>query len=118
MRDLIDLPDLLIYLTAEGLLTSDDNQKLKITPPDYTRSDVIRELAYLIERKGENRLVKFMSALRKSASQGDQPGHQELLQLLEEDLAHEPQPNPRDCVAEVILYSLCDRQFYSTVVYM
>ena len=94
MRGLIDLPDLLINLISECLLASDDTEKLRIAPPHYTHSDVIRELVCLIERKGENGLVKFMSALRKSASQGDQPGHQELLQLLEDDLAREPQPVP------------------------
>ena len=87
MIKLIDLPDLLIYLIPEGLLTSDDIEKLKIAPhPHYTRSDAIYDLAHLIERKGENGLVKFISALRKSTSAGNQPGHQELLQLLEDDL--------------------------------
>ena len=86
MRDLIDLDDLLIYLTAECLLTRDDTEKLNVVPPHNTRNIVIRALADLIERKGENGLVKFMSALRKSASQDNQPGHQELLQLLEDDL--------------------------------
>ena len=86
MRDLIDLDDLLIYLYAECLLTRDDIEKLKVVPPHSTRNVVIRELAHLIERKGENGLVKFMSALRKSASEHNQPGHRDLLQLLEDDL--------------------------------
>ena len=86
MRDLIDLDDLLIYLYAECLLTRDDIEKLKVIPSYNTRNDVILKLADLIERKGEKGLVKFMSALRKSASQGYQPGHRDLLKLLEDDL--------------------------------
>ena len=86
MRDLIDLDDLLIYLHGECLLTDDDADKLKVVPPLSTCSVVIRELAHLIKRKGENGLVKFMSALRKSASEHNQPGHGDLLQLLEDDL--------------------------------
>ena len=100
MRDLIDLDDLLIFLHAECLLTDDDTDKLKVVPPHNTRNVVIRELAHLIKRKGENGLVKFMSALRKSASQDNQPGHQELLQLLKGDLG--PSTESSDCSSSPI----------------
>ena len=49
-------------------------------------SDEVHRLAELIQSKGDEGLKKFMSALEKSSNQGNQPGHQKLLQILECDL--------------------------------
>ena len=86
MRDLLDLDDLTLYLRAEGVLTEDEMAKLDVVPPHNTPNKVIQTLACLIKQKGETGLEKFMSALRRSTEIGHQPGHLELLQILESQL--------------------------------
>lgn len=87
MRKLVDLEDLKLYLIAEGALTDNDMAKLEILPPYNTPDKVFQTLALLMRQKGSRGLQKFMTALRRSVSGGNQPGHKELLQILEEGLA-------------------------------
>ena len=85
MIKLLDIDDLVIYLKAENILTISDQDRLKVTP-SYTHNAAISALADIIKRKGSSGLDRFMSALRRSANEGNQPGHLELLQKLEQSL--------------------------------
>ena len=84
MVQLIDLSNLQVYLAPECLLTPSDQDKLTVTP-HHTKEDAIYTLARLIQQKGSTGIEKFLSALRRSASSDNQPGHLELLQILEKD---------------------------------
>jgi len=74
-----------MYLIAEEFLSDDDMEKLKSNPPHYVGSQIVETLVKLVRKKGQRGLEKFLSALRKSANAGNQPGHEELLQLLENE---------------------------------
>ena len=72
-----------MFLRAEEFLSDDDMAKLQSNPPHYVGSQVVETLVMLVRKKGQKGLEKFLSALRNSANAGNQPGHEELLQLLE-----------------------------------
>ena len=83
--ELLNIESVCVYLRAEGFLSDNDMEKLNPNPPRYVGSQIVETLAVLVRKKGQTGLEKFLSALRKSANTGDQPGHEELLQLLEND---------------------------------
>ena len=76
-----------MYLIAEEFLSDDDMEKLTPNPPHYVGSQIVETLVKIVKGKGERGLEKFLSALRKSVNAGYQPGHKELLGLLEKDLS-------------------------------
>ena len=81
--ELLNVDLLRVYLRAEEFLSDDDMERLSPYPPHYVGSQIVEELVKLVQKKGEVGLEKFLSALRKSANAGNEPGHEELLQLLE-----------------------------------
>ena len=89
---LLNIESIRTHLIVEGLLdlSEDDMEKVTPNPPHYVHSQVVETLVDRVkikERKGEKGLKKFLSALRKSVDAGYQPGHEELLELLEKDLS-------------------------------
>jgi len=83
--ELLDIGSLCVFLIAEEFLSDDDMEKLKSNPPDYVGSQVVETLVKIVRKKGQKGLKKFLTALRESANAGNQPGHEELLQLLENE---------------------------------
>ena len=82
---LLNIESIRMYLIAEEFLSEDDMEKLTPNPPHYVGSQIVETLVKIVKRKGERGLEKFLSALRKSVDDGYQPGHEELLELLEKD---------------------------------
>ena len=80
---LLNIDSLRMFLIAEEFLSDDDMEKLNPHPPHYVGSQIVETLVKLVRKKGQRGLEKFLSALRKSANAGNQPGHEELLQILE-----------------------------------
>ena len=84
MRDLVDLSDLLLYLSEETdgtFLTPEENQLLRrngCTINNEKTDDLIR----IIPSKGKNGLPAFMKALKRS----EHGGHKELYDILLKDL--------------------------------
>ena len=105
MRELITLDDLSLYIRAEGLLTESEMALLQECPPHNSRDRVIQTLATLIKKKGRIGLDRFMSALKKSADNG-QIGHQELLQLLEDNRCRATLAAPPCVIANVEDYEM------------
>ena len=85
--DLLKIESIRVYLIAEEFLSNDDMEKLTPNPPHYVGSQIVETLVKIVKGKGERGLEKFLSALRKSVNAGYQPGHEELLGLLERDLS-------------------------------
>ena len=83
--ELLNIESLRVFLRAEEFLSDDDMEKLKSNPPHYVGSQIVEELVTLVRKKGQKGLEKFLSALRKSANAGNQPGHEELLQLFDSE---------------------------------
>ena len=99
--DLLNIESIRTHLIVEGLLdlSEDDIGKLTPNPPLYIHSQIVETLVNLVkikEKKGEKGLEKFLSALRKSVDAGYQPGHEELLKLLEKDLSSTKQSTEVD----------------------
>ncbi len=85
MKQLIDLDNLKIYMRSEGLLTDNDMSRLQVLPPHNTPDRVIHTLASIVQQKGQAGLTRFMAALRRSADEEQQSGHDELHQILKKD---------------------------------
>ena len=104
--DLLNIKSIRTYLIGVGFLdlSEDDIEKLTPNPPHYVHSQIVETLVNLViikERKGEKGLEKFLSALRKSVDAGYQPGHEELLELLEKDLSSTKQSTEMNASQEV-----------------
>ena len=82
---LLDIDSLRVFLRAEEFLSDDDMEMLNPQRPDYVGSKIVEQLVKLVRKKGQKGLEKFFSALRKSTSEDNQPGHEELLQLFENE---------------------------------
>jgi len=82
---LLDIGSLRVFLIAEEFLSDDDMEKLQSNPPHYVGSEIVETLVKIVRKKGQKGLKKFLTALRESANAGNQPGHEELLQLLENE---------------------------------
>ena len=80
---LLNIESIRVYLIAEEFLSEDDMEKLTPNPPHYVGSQIVETLVKIVKRKGGRGLEKFLSALKKSVDAGNQPGHEELLELLE-----------------------------------
>ena len=83
--ELLNIETLRVYLRAEAFLSDDDMEKLIPHPPHYVGSQIIETLVKLVKGKGKMGFKKFLSALKKSVDAGNQPGHEELLEILEKD---------------------------------
>ena len=83
--ELLNIESLRVFLRAEEFLSDDDMEKLNPHPPHYVGSQIVETLVKLARKKGQSGLEKFLSALRKSANAGNQPGHEQLLELLENE---------------------------------
>ena len=91
-----------MYLIAEEFLSDDDMEKLIPNPPHYVGSQIVETLVKIVKRKGEKGVEKFLSALRKSVNDGYQPGHEELLELLENDCLNTKQSPEMDLPLEEV----------------
>ena len=76
----LDLDVLSTYLISEGCITMNDLSLLEVSV-HQSKDRAIRNLAKLIQRGGQKGLLAFFRSLRRSTV--DQPGHGELLRILE-----------------------------------
>lgn len=87
MKQLIDMDNLKIYMRSEGLLTENDMSRLQVLPPHNTPDSVVLALATIVQQKGQSGMTRFMSALCRSADEEHHSGHEELYQILHEDMS-------------------------------
>ena len=83
--ELLNIDSLRVFLRAEEFLSDDDMEMLNPHPPHYVGSKIVETLVKLVRRKGQKGFKKFLSALRKSVDAGYEPGHEDLLNLLEKE---------------------------------
>ena len=83
--ELLNIESLRVFLRAEEFLSDDDMEKLNPHPPHYVGSQIVETLVKIVRKKGQKGLEKFLSALKKSINAGNQPGHEEILDLFENE---------------------------------
>ena len=71
-----------IYLVAEGVVNDDDMVRLKVTP-QHSNSDVMMNLRDIVRKKQV--LDKFLKALKRSFTEENNPGHEELFEMINKE---------------------------------
>lgn len=82
IKQLLDIDNILIYLRAVNCLSENDIHKIEEAEKDNV-DKAVHELARLVKKRGKTCLERFFKALRRSAHEENNPGHIELLAILE-----------------------------------
>lgn len=95
MKRLLDTDNIYLYMRAENCLSENDLSELM---QERNHDRAVHKVAELVQRRGDRCLEKFLTALRRSATEEEKPGHKELLALLEPvSPENTNSPTPESC---------------------
>ena len=82
MKYLLNIDSIKIYLLAEGVINEDDRVRLTVSH-QRSNNEVIMNLRDVVRKKKV--LDKFLIALKRSFTEENNPGHEELFEMINKE---------------------------------